>query len=610
MNIIKWLPIIILLIQPTLKAEISGSGSPSAACGTARVAGSIIHEISGSGIQGVSVTLAYDDQQLSVVTDLQGGFEFVELCEGEHILSIDFGTIPQGLELQTVTLPEDADVAGSGWEIDIAGDSDDLQVSFVFSGALSARCSLNVEAGCNVVSLPTELYRCSKKVHSLSMTWEGSGDVRVVAHHGKTGDPVIAQFDWVQPGDTVSVAAMQDPADDVEWEVFDLVTGLSIGTSRFHLACDDEEMDGPEDCGALQGNGKDNKDDRINSWRLAGLVDASGELDCSTPVYNESCVFAPQRVDCDVIDKLFTLTFIYEGSTCEASHHHQPDKFQCEGSITAGESAWIRVKDQGEFSVLPGEVFSVAKDGSDLELELENSGGRQQLKIHTSCSAPLAVNDRYGALRLGAINGRGVVTPVDFEYQVTNLGDGPIAGLEVGETLPTLADTEVDDVNGATLVLMGSTWLLETAENTFIAVGSDSVGQCGADADMVTSVVEPLATCDVHELARELHDKEIRWTLANGTDSPAAVETIQVSWPAAGGRLKEALFDGDKFFDLDIEAGPFVIDASVFEGELKKRKLRRSDERVLKIKFDEDIPDGADGYSITVNFEQGCQLQW
>ena len=44
-------------------------------------------------------------------------------------------------------------------------------------------------------------------------------------------------------------------------------------------------MDGPEDCGLPQGNGKDNGSSFLNDWILEGMVDASGVLDCtvSTP---------------------------------------------------------------------------------------------------------------------------------------------------------------------------------------------------------------------------------------------------------------------------------------------------------------------------------------
>ena len=35
----------------------------------------------------------------------------------------------------------------------------------------------------------------------------------------------------------------------------------TIGKSRFHVSCSDDAMNGPEDCGTPQGNGKDNKDE-------------------------------------------------------------------------------------------------------------------------------------------------------------------------------------------------------------------------------------------------------------------------------------------------------------------------------------------------------------
>ncbi|MBT8143619.1 MAG: hypothetical protein KJO55_02900 [Gammaproteobacteria bacterium] len=588
-------------------AEISGSGSPNAFCGSARVAGSVIHEISGSGIHGVAVDLSSEDLTLTAVTGQDGEFEFLGLCEGDHHIDLDLGSIPEGLTLTSVTVPDEADFDDEGWQLEIDDSDSDLEVIFRLQGDGMSRCAINVEAGCHVASLATELYQCSKRVNSLRMTWVGTQDVRVRAYNGKPDDPLVAEFDLVSPGETIEIPPMDNPPDDVIWEIFDIVSGDRLGESKFRLACDDEEMNGPEDCGVLQGNGKDNKSELINAWQFSGLTDSSGLVDCTPASYTEVCSFNPERVDCDVVDKVFYLTFVFQGGDCATSQHHQPGKFQCNGQINSSQPVTVATEDDELLSVEPGGVFTVAKDGSDTELELWNDGGLQQLKIHTSCSEPLAVNDSYGALRLVAINGRGVAAPVDFEYQIANVGDGVISSLEVGETGYTLADTEVDDIDAGVLVLMGSGWATGDMQNTFVAVGADAFGECGADADMVTATVSALENCEVSEVEREIHDKEIRWTLSSGPATAATIQSIEVSWPE--GKLKEAALNGDKFFDTDITGGNVVIDAALFEGELKRRKLLRNDLAELKIKFDEDI-ENADDYAVTVTFEQGCSIQW
>jgi hypothetical protein len=42
-------------------------------------------------------------------------------------------------------------------------------------------------------------------------------------------------------------------------------------------------MNGPEDCGSRQGNGKSNDAGLINDWLLDGMVDAKTALICTAP---------------------------------------------------------------------------------------------------------------------------------------------------------------------------------------------------------------------------------------------------------------------------------------------------------------------------------------
>lgn len=57
-----------------------------------------------------------------------------------------------------------------------------------------------------------------------------------------------------------------DSPNDVIWEIFAAGTDTKIGESTFHLSCSDENMNGPEDCGKVQGDGKD-KSGFINTPR-------------------------------------------------------------------------------------------------------------------------------------------------------------------------------------------------------------------------------------------------------------------------------------------------------------------------------------------------------
>jgi hypothetical protein len=57
-------------------------------------------------------------------------------------------------------------------------------------------------------------------------------------------------------------------------------TDGSTGTSRFHVSCSDGAMNGPEDCGSAQGDGKDNKSG-LNLWLFEGMEGSGLTLDCS-----------------------------------------------------------------------------------------------------------------------------------------------------------------------------------------------------------------------------------------------------------------------------------------------------------------------------------------
>ncbi len=57
------------------------------------------------------------------------------------------------------------------------------------------------------------------------------------------------------------------------------LSGAANGTSTFHVSCSDQEMNGSEDCGTNQGNGKDN-DSGINDWLLDGMTGEKGMFDC------------------------------------------------------------------------------------------------------------------------------------------------------------------------------------------------------------------------------------------------------------------------------------------------------------------------------------------
>ena len=99
------------------------------------------------------------------------------------------------------------------------------------------------------------------------------------AYKGDTSKLLLVTVPDVSPGDEVTVTGFAGSPNDVIWEIFQ-AGGNKIGESTFHLSCSDRDMNGSEDCGKDQGDGKD-KVGFINDWLLEGIVDASGTLDCT-----------------------------------------------------------------------------------------------------------------------------------------------------------------------------------------------------------------------------------------------------------------------------------------------------------------------------------------
>src|SRR6185503_12035052 len=108
------------------------------------------------------------------------------------------------------------------------------------------------------------------------MKWTGSAAINVVAHYGNAGAAVIKTVNNVAPGDVVVVNGYASSPNDVIWEILDAGTGAKIGDSLFHLSCSDADMNGSEDCGKLQGNGKTTTASYINQWQLVGMTTKNG----------------------------------------------------------------------------------------------------------------------------------------------------------------------------------------------------------------------------------------------------------------------------------------------------------------------------------------------
>ncbi len=105
------------------------------------------------------------------------------------------------------------------------------------------------------------------------------------------GCNVVGTFNNVMPGDEVTVTGLAGVSgNDTYWEVFlaGTMTPVKSGISKFHISCSDVDMNGVEDCGKNEGDGKQKSGEvgdptLVNDWLFEGMVGASSTLDCTVP---------------------------------------------------------------------------------------------------------------------------------------------------------------------------------------------------------------------------------------------------------------------------------------------------------------------------------------
>ena len=143
--------------------------------------------------------------------------------------------------------------------------------------AASCGASDSVEV---TVRQPKDPVSCKdiKDLTQLSMVWDGANGVNITTDLGQV-------FTNVNRGNKITFDV--DRGDAILY-----LSGAVNGTSSFHLSCSDPDMNGNEDCGKRQGNGKDghkHKKDKhksqgtINDWLLAGMAGERGAFNCGLP---------------------------------------------------------------------------------------------------------------------------------------------------------------------------------------------------------------------------------------------------------------------------------------------------------------------------------------
>ena len=427
-----------------------------------------------------------------------------------------------------------------------------------------AVCALDVQKTCLVVPPPATSFSCSdaKPINVVAMIWDGVGTVDLKAWKGSVGSTSLGSIAGITPGQEVTVVGYAGSPNDVFWEIFESGTNFTakLGESKFHLSCSDSEMNGPEDCGKRQGDGKSDDSGFINDWLFEGLEGEGQVLDC-TPTPDppaESCeAILPPFPSCETLPKPSSLTFRYTGGACPGDNI-QGSKSSCTGTVDGAQAASI-TSDNGGVTILPslvdpGEEFTVSNlSGSNLQLTLTNGGGSQDNDVHISCSAPLAVGDEFGALTVVAFDSLRGGVEVLYDYSVTNLGS-PLTNVMIADDKIDLGVAPFDLATGETRLFSATTEITETTENRVDVVGdlpSGSPNVCAAYDTALVTVVEPPEPCfdcagGVTELAfRNLGPETYVEIEDNNALLFSGLMPTGAETPTLEGTKSDGKFDGD-----------------------------------------------------------------
>ncbi|MGH0034137.1 MAG: DUF7467 domain-containing protein [Myxococcota bacterium] len=148
----------------------------------------------------------------------------------------------------------------------------------------------------DVVVPPQGSFNCScwQSLTEVTLIWDGTETVDIQAWDGQPGSTALQSFDDVAPGDSITITGFT--ADEAILEIFDSTGATKLDESELHLTCRDKAMNGVEDCGKRQGDGKYNDPSKRNDWILDGMVDDDETLSCSPVVVGPppSCGFGPE----------------------------------------------------------------------------------------------------------------------------------------------------------------------------------------------------------------------------------------------------------------------------------------------------------------------------
>jgi serine-aspartate repeat-containing protein C/D/E len=207
------------------------------------------------------------------------------------------------------------------------------------------------------------------------------------------------------------------------------------------------------------------------------------------------------------------------------------------GTVSATPSAGIEFTNFFEISKNDNSNLS-----SSTEFDVTGAGGTQSIVVHTSCSKPLNLGDRFGSVALVGLETEdegfvGIGGTIEYQYKVTNVDLNGEDAVNV-----TVWDSEIGLVGSVPLLGVGDDVTFFAAQTLFQdttnlaivtgnVVGAEPLVACAGDLDSVTTTVPmpPMGPFDCHD-AKPIDELVMTW---DGT-----VDICVKAWDgAAGGTL-------------------------------------------------------------------------
>ena len=275
-------------------------------------------------------------------------------------------------------------------------------------------CLLEVEKFCSVPPPLSADLECDAKIAATTLMYIGPNilDATVVFSGKNKKSDGSVRYEGVDliPGVTVLTSPAENgfTIDDRPEDLGSKMTIAINGVEEvIHTSCSTPYVVG-------QPAPLDNpKGDPSPNWFVVNFVDKEGDFS-GMPDSGQSDLFEK----CDVVGvkpgscedgKPTALVFEYTGENCSVTTNDQEGKFKCAETGPLGDLVnVVMTKDAGKISVsINGNRVTIfysdpmgKKLPSEIQYKIIGTTGEQSQALHTSCSKPLNVGDRFGGLIL------------------------------------------------------------------------------------------------------------------------------------------------------------------------------------------------------------------